>query len=227
MFIGLLSISMVNADFILIDVENDQAGWDGVTSGLIKDKGWDFNELNDFGIIGFDGPLGSAGNADAGIPAGFLPDNVSINAVPGNEQPTLVGVGPSAGFGNNENAVLANFFAETFSIDFVGGLPKYAVEFKPLTLLGGSVVDIIVTDQFGVETVFGDINIIGSDGGFGHTWGIQAINGQEIVRIQIQDNTGGGAEGISGSFNTWSVPEPASASLLGLMACGIMIRRRR
>jgi len=107
---------------------------------------WDFGLLPDFGILGFDGPLTSAGGGP--IPPGFLPDNITIDSQldgpgGGSRGPGgtgLAAVGPSAGFGNSSNAVVTNFFVDAYGIDF--GKETCQFTWTGTSLLGGGTYDL-------------------------------------------------------------------------------------
>lgn len=205
------------AGFVLYDLGTDRTAWDDALAGAGKtpDNAWNFDDLPDFGIEGFDGPLGGAGAGP--VPAGFLADKVSMDAVGGAGNPTLVAVGPSAGFGNSSNVILANFFTDTFQIDFADS-DKTAFEFEAVTLLGGNVVALTINGQ-----AFGDVNIVADDGTLGRAWGILATDGDVISSVLIADIVGGGAEGIG--YGMTYVPAPGAFALLGV--AGLMSGRRR
>jgi opacity protein-like surface antigen len=226
MLFGALAVSAANADFILFDIDANPGAWDRVVSGLQQVNCWDFNDDADYGIIGGDGPVGSGGNQF--ISPGLLPDKIVLDSEQdgpggGSRGPGgtgLVGVGPSAGFGNADNAVLANFFVDAFGIDF--SEKKLAFEFNALTLLGSDAVTIIASDEnTGQRSVFQNVRV-----GAGRRLGILAKPGGAISHISIYD-AGGGAEGIQGVAWSYIIPEPGSAALLGFLALGMMIRRRR
>ena len=96
-----------------IEWRDDPAEWDvikqeqgKVSKGLI-----DFDDDPDYGVVGFTGPLTSAGAGP--VSPGVVLDNVIIDSVVYNH---LDAVGPSAGFGNPSNAILAGYFVDSLEI---------------------------------------------------------------------------------------------------------------
>jgi hypothetical protein len=97
--------------------------------GYVMQSQTNWGILADFGITGMDGPVDT--NTNNGIFApGDIPYDLMFasNLTPWgtgglNNEPLngLVGVGPSAGFGNPSNALLANYFVDSFDIFDVGG----------------------------------------------------------------------------------------------------------
>jgi hypothetical protein len=167
----------------------------------------DFSTLQDFGIIGWPGPLTSAGTPDGLIPAGFISDNVSINASDTTRVAGLVGVGPSAGFGT-PNVVLANYFVDTLNLFSTN---KTAMSFHVWGLLGSHQVQVNVN---GASQTFGN----------GTNVGIIVDQGETIGTVNLSD-TGGGAEGIADWVVYEKIPAPGALALLGL--AGVAARRRR
>ncbi len=126
MVVAMVAYSVASAD-VTVRVVDSFTGGHTYGAGAQDGSGWDFGQLPDFGIIGFDGPLNSAGSGP--VPAGFLPDKIAMDSAidgPGGGSrgaggTGLVGVGPSAGFGNPSNFVGANFFTDAFSMYKVDG----------------------------------------------------------------------------------------------------------
>ena len=148
---------------------------------------WDFGLLPDFGIEGFDGPLTSVGGGP--ILPGFLPDNIIIDSQidgPGGvgrgvDGTGLVAVGPSAGFGNPVNAVLANFFNDAYGIDF--GQETCQFTFTATSVLGGPTYDLYID---------GVLQFSGLISGQAYT-----VSGPPWFEFWIHDPAGGG-EGLQG-----------------------------
>jgi len=204
-----------SAGFLLFDIDQNESAWRDALrqKGKVAKGGWDFNRDADYGIIGFGGPVTSAGAGPVG--AGTIDqDTISMNAPVGNPANNMVGVGPAAGFGNPHNAILANYFTDSLVISF--SEKKTAVEFNALSLLGSNRVDLIVNGT----TVFAGVAAPAA----GHRYGILWDNsGDAINSIQIFD-AGGGAEGVQGAGVTY-VPAPGALALLGV--AGLVSRRRR
>jgi len=183
---------MATADIELFDIDADPGAWANAIAGLEQANCYDFDLDKDYGIAGFPGPLSSAGGGP--VSAGIVPDKISMD-VSGAPVNTLVAVGPSAGFGNASNAILANTFVDSFLIWLEGD--KVAFEFNGLTLLGGSTIDISVTDQNNNVTVFLDVTV-----NSGRNLGLLGTNGQTIAHVELLDFLGG-AEGVQGFGTTY------------------------
>ncbi len=215
-----LACSAANGDLVFFNIDADPGGWSAAVAGLQTAGTYDFDLDADYGIAGFAGPLTSAGAGP--VSAGILPDFMQISTDPTTD-PTnnLVAVGPSGGFGNPSNSVLANTFADALQIDFTAN-DIVAYEFNALSLLGTGNVDFTATDGSGNE-FFASFNV-----GAGTNIGILAINGQNISGVNFFDPGDPlGAEGIQGAGAIYRVPEPGSATLLGLAGFGMMMIRRR
>jgi hypothetical protein len=157
---------------------------------------WDFGSLADFGIIGFDGPLTSVGSGP--VPPGFMPDGISIDSQldgPGGDSrgaggQGLVGIGPSAGFGNPSNAVGANFFVDALGIDF--GEEVCAFEWQASSLLGGPGYDLYVDGAF-LASLDNDVRYILSGAGFFEvalydlSGGAESIYGDALVSLPVPE----------------------------------------
>jgi len=156
-----ISLSAAQADLTLVEV--DASAPIPLAPACEPGPGWDFGTLGDFGIIGFDGPLTSAGSGP--VPAGFLPDNITIDSQldgPGGGSRGaggggLVGIGPSAGFGNPSNAVGANFFVDALGIDF--GEETCAFEWQASSLLGAPTYDLYVDGGY-LATLDNDVRYL-------------------------------------------------------------------
>jgi hypothetical protein len=210
------AISVASADLRIIEIESlSEAGALLSDPFCVPSNSWDLGRLPDFGIVGFDGPVGPNGGGP--IPQGFISKGFwdsEMNGPNGGSRGAggtgLVGVGPSAGFVNPSNFVGANFFVDAFGINF--GEEKCAFEWQGTSLLGGPGYDLYVDGVF-VQSLQNDVRY--------------RLTGK-FNRIAFYDPVGG-AEGIYGHAQTWvkGIPEPGSASLLGLLALGLVVRRRR
>jgi len=211
---ALFVASAASADILLFDIDANESAWRDALrqNGKVAKGGWDFNRDADYGIIGFAGPVTSAGAGPVG--AGTIDaDNVSMNAPVGNPANNLVGVGPGAGFGNPSNFVGANYFTDSLVISLSEA--KTAIEFNAVSLLGSNTADFIVN---GGAAVFAG----NAAPAAGHRYGILATGGDTISSVQIFD-AGGGAEGVQGAGLVY-VPAPGALALLGL--AGLVSRRR-
>ena len=227
------------ANIRFFDIASDPGAWAAALEEAGKQvKGsWDFDLLNDFGILGISEPVGG-GVGQGPIPADFVLDNIQLfsNLSPfgtggmnphGNDDPVggpLVLVGPGAGFGNPSNALLINTFVD--SMDIINApLDHTAMEINVLTLLGGPGVTISVYDENAV--LAGQMSVNAGIGGFhlgilvdnsdGHSHNLFQVNLYDPVDL-------GGAQGIQGEA-IFYVPAPGSLALLGL--AGLFVRRRR
>jgi len=144
------------ADVLLFDIDSDPQAWVEALSGssyLLKAI-FDLNDLPDLGFEVMDGPISRGGNESGSIPFGFLPHNIAIdsNISPfgvggpsgrGDGGGGLLGLGPSAGFGNSVNALVANHPEDGF--DLIGlEIHKAAMSFEAASFLGDGTVDITV-----------------------------------------------------------------------------------
>ena len=140
--------SAAQAELTLTAVDASANQPANLPAGCDPGPSWDFGSLADFGIIGFDGPLTSVGSGP--VPPGFMPDFITIDSQldgPGGDSrgaggTGLVGIGPSAGFGNPSNQVAANFFADALGIDF--GEEVCEFEWQASSALGGTGYDLYV-----------------------------------------------------------------------------------
>ena len=211
-----------SADILLFDIDRDPDAWANALrdAGKVAKGGWNFDLDADYGVVGFDGPIGSAGGGPVG-PGTIDAQNVSFDSeldgpggdgrgVGGNG---LVGVGPSAGFGNPSNAVLANFFVDAYGLSL--SEEKTAVEFNAISLLGSNTVDIYVNGAL--------LSAGNAAPAAGHRYGILATGDDSISHVSLFD-AGGGAEGMQGAGFVY-VPAPGALALLGV--AGLVARRRR
>ncbi|MHC4414456.1 MAG: hypothetical protein ACYS0G_04150 [Planctomycetota bacterium] len=200
-------------------------------AGKVSKGRWDLqNNAGPSAILGFTSPLN---NLNPGpYDPGFMLDNLTFqsNLNPfGAGGPNPRGVndmvlvnGP--GFGLNNNAVLANYFVDSF--DIISGPPAgdnhTAIGMDVISLLpGGAPIAVTVYDKN--ENQVGQILIPGIDQK--QFVGILMDPGLTIGRVNLYDTTGGnvGAEGIT--YVEAYIPGPGSLALLGL--AGLIRRRRR
>lgn len=153
----------------------------------------DFSIDQDYGIEGFDGPLNSDENYSSGVGPivpgiNFVPIEPGIGPRVGPGSNGMVSVGPSAGFGNTNNVVLANFFVDEFNIYFDPAVTTAGMEVS--TLLGSGIVSLVLYDAGG-----GIIDVVtGFDAFPSGFFGF--YSDVPVARVSIFDQ-GGGAEGIS------------------------------
>jgi hypothetical protein len=219
-------------DLFFYDISQD--GWDPFLNDVASfaytqetQTGW--NALPDWGITSIDGPVNTNTN-NAIFSPGDIPYNLAFdsNLSPwGTPGPAgrgvggagLVGVGPSGGWGNPSNALLANYFVDGFDI-FATESNVRAMAFNALTLVGGNAVDI---------TVFGPAEqVLGSRSGpappGGAWYGILATPDQpNIHRVNLYD-VELGAEGVMEVITY--IPAPGALALLGLAGVVGTLRRR-
>ena len=209
-------------------------GWDPflnavAANGYYQESQTAWHLLPDWGILGFPGPVDTNSNIPGIFEPGDIPYNLAFDSnqspwgIPapngrGPNQSGLVAVGPSAGFGNPSNALLANYFVDSFDIFVTEGACK-AMAVNALTLMGSNSVDI---------TVFGPGEVVlGATGGpappAGHWYGILMTPDQTTIqRVNIYD-VGGGAEGVMEVIKY--IPGPGVLALFGL--AGLVSTRRR
>lgn len=234
-FVGLAACVVLSTtasgDILFFDIGAE--GWDPFLDavagfGYYQESQTAWDTLPDWGITGVDGPVDVNTN-NAIFNPGDIPYNLAFDSnlnpfgIPGPAGrgaggTGLVGVGPSGGFGNPSNALLANFFVDSFDIFVTEGACK-AMAFNALTLLGSNFVDI---------TVFGpNEEVLGQFGGpappQGHWFGVLMTPDQTTIqRVNIYD-AGGGAEGVMEVIKY--VPAPGVLALFGL--AGLVGTRRR
>ena len=248
--IGLAALSLgasASADIFLFDLEGGTQAWDEAleAQGKVLKASFNFDDLdfsgNPAGFFRMDDPLDSGGshggNSAGEIPPGFIPDNVVIqsNLDPfGEFGPNPRGIeglaGVNAGWEgtSTNNAVLPNTNPDSLDIILAGR--KTAVDLdvvnfgdtagegfdiRGVRLLSITVYD--VNDQLLVT--FGDLDAPQAGG---HRYGLLAMGGDTIGRINIYGDTG--FEGLYGLANFY-VPAPGALALLGL--AGLIGTRRR
>jgi len=224
------------ADLLLFDLETQRGEWiDALKRNVKHLKGaFDLGSLADFGLEVMDGPLTFEGNASGSVPFGFIPNNIALdsNLSPfGSGGPNgrgvggsgLLGIGPSAGFGNPSNAIVSNFAEDSFDV-LVTRPFKTAMSFHALSLSGSDVIDMTVYDL--QDRILGQFSGLDAPA-IGHEYGIILTEfGRFLGRVNLYDGSNG-KEGILGEakFYDGEVPTPAAwpvALLLSLIA-----RRRR
>jgi hypothetical protein len=224
--------SAASGNIIFFDI--GAQGWapflDAVSSyGYYEESATAWDLLADWGLTGFDGPVDV--NTENGIiHPGDIPYNLAFDSnlnpwgIPGPAGrgvggTGLVSLGPAAGFGNPSNALLANFFVDSFDIFVTEGCCK-AMAFNALSVAGSNAVDI---------TVFGpNEEVLGSTGGAappaGHWYGVLMTPDQPCIqRVNIYD-VAGGAEGVMAVIKY--VPAPGVLALFGLAGLAGTRRRR-
>ncbi len=222
---GVKTYSAVQGSIMFFDLDGgDQAAWDAALAGgghfLIGGTNW--ASLPDFGIAEFDGPVNTSTNngtfAPGDIPADVAFDsNLNPNGVggPAGRGPGgngLVGIGPSSAFTPPSNALLSN--NDTDSFDIFSLDPSHtAMEIKPVheeLLGGGMTVDITVYDNN--DNLVGQLLGADVDGGLGRRWGLLAVGGATIGRVNI--DAGGAFLEFGGvlSVKTYNDVAPVSDS---------------
>jgi len=200
-----------SADVLLFDLEQERDAWEEALAarGAIAKGSYDLTaQFGDPGVMGLEGPVGLDGT-DKAVNANIFP--FGDGGRQGNKfGEGVVAVGPSAGFGNTETSVLANFFTDSFDFYFTRQPEQVAAEFSAASVIGSDTVDITV---YGLD----DRTIIGQFSGLdapadGHRYGV--ITDGFMSRINLYD-TGGGAEGITGVGTFYQVPAPGAMALLG------------
>ena len=185
-----------------------------------------FENAADWGINGIDGPV--FWDTQNGYTDGTIPFNLGFDA---NMTPWgtggqnsrgpngLVCVGPSGGFGNPSNALLANYFVDSFDIMVTEGCCK-AMAIWTTSLLGSNMGDITVYQDGGAATLFANLPMTPA----GNWYGIVITPDQPCIDYVNLYDVAGGAEGVMKVIK-WEVPAPGALALLGL--AGLVRRRRR
>ena len=203
-----------------IDWSDDPAEWSQIKEeqGKVSKGLIDFDDDPDYGLVGFPGPLTSAGAPP--VSPGIVLDNVIMDSVTGRGYSTnLIALGPDAGFGNPSNSILAGYFVDKFQIELTE--PNHTMVMLNLISLVGS---------YSVDVSFYDMQdrLIGTVPGVsapleGHSVLFWTQSGDTIGRIVI-DDPADGAEGIM-QTEYW-IPEPVTLSLLALGGLAALRRRR-
>ena len=220
----------VAADILLFDLEDPQQSADffAAVETMTVLASYDFDSLPDLGLIGFSGPLTSAGSGP--IPPGFIPDGITLDsnlepwgdggpATRGPGANGLAGVGPSAQFGVASNSVVANWYVDSFDIIFTArdgsNMDRVrALVFTGVSIIGLDRMDITVYDS--AEEVIGFFPYNPAPHA-GHTYGILGV-GTNISRVNVYDfpeHDVYGAEGIMGEMTVWGVSARCPADLDG------------
>jgi hypothetical protein len=203
---------------VLYDIDADAAGWVAAIAGKTISFQYNLDDLDDFGVFAFPGPLTATGAGP--IPSGFLPGNVTIDRIihPGGGGVLgLIAVGPSSGY-TVSNAVLANSFTDSIESEDSTG-QRCAYNFNAVSVQGRDSLKITVTDVLDIEAVFIPTPTVGPSG---HRLGIIASEG--IKSIKLYDENGG-HEGTQGnhiwySCNSNNRPPDADCQDLTLSADG-------
>lgn len=145
-------------------------------------------------IIGFAGPLDENSSNVVFSPGDILP-GVSFNSNTDRGGFELVFVDETAGFGNLEGVVLANFFVDTFVINFTASdVTGVSMDVVDIASVGGDVV----VEIFGSSGSLGTINIPSTSSGT-----FLGIMSSEAITMITLFSTGDGAEGLDNiSFGT-------------------------
>jgi len=213
------------ADVLLFDIEADPEGWvSALARGSYLSKWFlDFANLPDLGFEVMDGPISRDGNESGTIPVNFFPHNMAFdsNLSPfgiggpngrGDGGGGLLGLGPSAGFGNAVNALVASHAADGF--DMIGlEIHKGAMSFEAASFLGNGTVDITVYGFHGrLLAQFHDIPAPED----GHEYGIIVVDSKRTIgHVNIYDPSGG-LEGITreAKFYIRQFPGPGCIPLM-------------
>ena len=203
-----------------------QAQWNAylATYGYAMQSATNWGALPDWGINGIDGPVDMNTN-NGFISPGDIPFDLAFdsNLTPyGTGGPNgrgaggngLVLIGPSSGY-TPSNAILANYFVDSFDIfDVAGGV--VAMELYTASVLGGA-LDLTAYDDNGA--------LIGSYAGISapRHYGVLVYGADSLGVVNVYDPVGG-AEGVM-AVTTYIVPAPGALALLGL--AGLARRRRR
>ena len=222
----------VAADILLFDLEDPQQSADffTVVETLTVLASYDFDSLPDLGALAIDGPLTSEGSTPPLIPPGLIPEGIALDSNlepwgeggPSTRGPGgngLAGVGPSAPFDNPSNAMVANFYVDSFDIIFTARDGSNMDRVRALVFTGGSIIgldriDITVYDS--AEEVIGFFEYADAPA-TGHTYGLLGV-GTNISRVNVYDwpeHDVYGAEGIMGELTVWGTAASCPADLDG------------
>lgn len=214
-----LTAPAARANLLLFDIDADPGAWASAVTDLTAEIAYDFTVEPDFGVTGFSAPLTSTGSGP--VTPETVAGGVTITATPeAGSGPVndLVGVGPLAGFGNLQNAVLGNAFEDSYTISFSD--PVIAAALNIVSILGSGLADLAVGDALFEDVVIG--------GSAGRNIGILGTGDMTIGSINIFDHQVG-AEGLQGVGTIYrnrqvAVSSPATLALLGLGLLGILGR---
>lgn len=212
-----LNAAATYADSLVQFYDVPSPEWDAALqdAGKVGKGTTDFGTDPDYGLTGFDGPLTSTGAGP--VSTGVVLENLLIDAQGPSDSTSLVAVGPSAGFGNPSNAILANYFTDSLDI-WINEPTKTAMSINLLTMLGGPTVELAVYDTndnlLDVATVLAPPT--GTETGI-------LVTGAFIGRVNIFDPADG-AEGFM-DVTVYNVPEPATWALLAVSLLGAFRRR--
>ena len=227
----------VAADIQLFDLEGPQqlADFFAAVETMTVLASYDFDSIPDLGLQGIDGPLTSEGSGP--IPPGLIPDRITLDSNlepygeggPSTRGPGgngLAGIGPSAPFGTPSNAVVANYYVDSFDIIFTPGgdfgssaARVTALVFTGVSLIGTDTMDITVYDS-------ADEEVIEFEAAYappaGHTYGLLAV-GTFIGRVNFYDQEDAvyGAEGVMGEMTVWGTSALCPADLDGDGTVGV------
>jgi len=195
------------ADVQIFLLDDQQAEWEAALEAQRQVAYESFNTTNVFGddVYGIDGPVFIG---DVGVDSNLNPFGEGGRAGRGPGATGLTIVGPSAGFGNPETAVLAGLFPDSLDIFTVGELLT-AVEFDMLSFLGSDTVSITVYNED--EQQIAQFHNLPAPPA-GTRIGILATDGEAINRINIYDEAGG-SEGFMGDFTAYVTGPPPPAAL--------------
>ena len=184
-----------------------------VSKGLI-----DFDDDPDYGIVGFSGPLTSAGAGP--VSPGVVLDNVVIDTVVKNYNTNLAALGPSGGFGNPSNAILANYFVDSLEISFTE--PNYTMVMLDLLVAGGRGSAVIVRFYDKNDILIGkDLINAPREGHPVLFWTENRSDSFGRITIESGRTVAGGI-----MQSEYWVPEPVTLSLLALGGAFVLKRRR-
>ncbi len=221
----------VAANILLFDLEDPQQSADffAAVETLTVLASFDFDSLPDLGLQGIHGPLTSAGSGP--IPPGLIPEGIALDSNlepwgeggPSTRGPGgngLAGVGPSAPFDNPSNAMVANFYVDSFDIIFTPGDfgtstdGVTALVFTGVSIIGSANMDIVVYDSAGDQGI-GWFPAVDAPHA-GHTYGLLGV-GTFIGRVNVYDEEHDvyGAEGIMGEMTVWGTSARCPADLDG------------